>query len=132
MEMLPKLSEAQSLLLSNAARRADGRVIPHDSLRGGARSKVLTALLQRGWIEHADDSHVMTRRGLRSHSCERRHSQWTPKWSVRRGRISMGVVIADACRRVYYSCRATQPPSATSKKRFIGRQLLVQFLRVSS
>lgn len=63
MEMLPKLSLAQSLLLRNAARRADGRVIPHDSLRGGARSKVLTALLQRGWIELADGGHTLTETG---------------------------------------------------------------------
>ncbi len=43
----PKLSPAQNLLLRTAARRADGRVIPPDTLRGGARVKVLTALLQR-------------------------------------------------------------------------------------
>jgi hypothetical protein len=48
---------------SSAARRADGRVIPPDTLRGGARVKVLTALLQRGWIEPADDGHVMTDAG---------------------------------------------------------------------
>jgi hypothetical protein len=63
METLPKLSPAQSLLLSAAARRTDGRVIPPDTLRGGARVKVLTALLQRGWIEPADDGHVMTDSG---------------------------------------------------------------------
>ena len=71
MEMLPKLSPAQSLLLRNAARRADGRVIPHDSLRGGARSKVLTALLKRGWIEPADDGHVMTDAGYAAIGQER-------------------------------------------------------------
>lgn len=53
MEMLPKLSPAQSLLLRNAARRADGRVIPRDSLRGGARSKMLTALLRLTLLEPA-------------------------------------------------------------------------------
>lgn len=63
MDTLPKLSPAQSLLLRSAARRADGRVIPPDTLRGGARVKVLTALLQRGWIEPADDGHVMTDAG---------------------------------------------------------------------
>lgn len=63
METLPKLSPAQGLLLRTAARRADGRVIPPDTLRGGARVKVLTALLQRGWIEPADDGHVMTDAG---------------------------------------------------------------------
>ncbi len=60
MDALPKISPAQSLLLRTAARNPDGRVIPPDTLRGGARVKVLTALLQRGWIEPADDGHVMT------------------------------------------------------------------------
>lgn len=63
METLPKLSPSQSLLLHTAASRADGRVIPPDTLRGGARVKVLTALLQRGWIEPTDDGHVMTDAG---------------------------------------------------------------------
>jgi len=55
-ETLLKLSPAQSLLLRTAARRPDRRVIPPDTLRGGARVKVLTSLLQRGWIEPADDA----------------------------------------------------------------------------
>lgn len=63
METLSKLSPAQSLLLRTAARRADGCVSPPDTLRGGARVKVLTSLLQRGWIEPADDGHVMTDAG---------------------------------------------------------------------
>lgn len=63
MDTLPKLSPAQSLLLRTAARRADGRVIPPDTLRGGARVKVLTSLLQRGWIDPADDGHFMTDAG---------------------------------------------------------------------
>ena len=36
MDALPKLSPAQSLLLRTAVRRANGRVIPPDTLRGGA------------------------------------------------------------------------------------------------
>lgn len=63
MDALHKLSPAQSLLLRTAARRADGRVIPPDTLRGGARVKVLAALLQRGWIEPAADGHVLTDAG---------------------------------------------------------------------
>lgn len=63
MEMLPKLSPAQALLLRTAARRPDGRVIPPDTLRGGARAKVLTALLQRGWIEPMDSGNVLTDAG---------------------------------------------------------------------
>ena len=71
METLLKLSPAQSLLLRTAARRADGRVIPPDTLRGGARVKVLTALLQRGWIEPADDGHVLTDAGYAAISQQR-------------------------------------------------------------
>ena len=63
METVLKLSPAQSLLLRIAARCADGRVIPPDTLRGGARVKVLTALLQRGWIEPADGCHTLTDAG---------------------------------------------------------------------
>ena len=63
METLPKLSPAQCLLLRTAARRVDGRVIPPDTLRGGVRAKVLTALLQHGWIEPADHGHVLTEAG---------------------------------------------------------------------
>lgn len=63
MDALLKLSPAQSLLLRTAARNSDGRVIPPDTLRGGARVKVLTALLQHGWIKPADDGHVMTDAG---------------------------------------------------------------------
>ena len=63
METLPKLTPTQALLLRAAARRADGRVIPPANLRGGARVKVLTALLQRGWIEPADSGHALTDAG---------------------------------------------------------------------
>ena len=63
METLPKLSPAQCLLLRTAARRADGRVSPPETLRGGARAKVMTALLQRGWIEPVDGGYVLTGAG---------------------------------------------------------------------
>ena len=63
MDTLLKLSPTQCLLLRTAARRADRRVIPPDTLRGGARAKVLTALLRRGWIESADGGHVLTDAG---------------------------------------------------------------------
>jgi len=63
METLPKLTPPQALLLRAAARRADGRVIPPANLRGGARVKVLTALMQRGWIEPTDDGHALTDAG---------------------------------------------------------------------
>ena len=71
MEILPKLTPAQSLLLRTAARRTDGRVIPPYTLRGGARVKVLTALLQRGWIEPADDGHLLTDAGYAAIGQER-------------------------------------------------------------
>ena len=63
MDTMIKLSPAQSLLLRTAAHRADGRVIPPDTLRGGARAKVLTVLLQRGWIEPGDGGHLLTDTG---------------------------------------------------------------------
>ena len=63
MDTLPKISHAQSQLMRAAARRTDGRVIPPDTLRGGAWAKVLTALLQRGWIEPADGGHALTDAG---------------------------------------------------------------------
>lgn len=63
MDTLLKLSPAQALLLRTAARRADGRVIPPDTLRGGSRVKVLTVLLQRGWIEPGDCGHLLTDAG---------------------------------------------------------------------
>ena len=63
MGTLPKFTPTQALLLRAAARRADGRVIPPDNLRGGARVKVLTALMQRGWIEPASDGHALSDAG---------------------------------------------------------------------
>jgi len=63
METCPKLTPTQALLLRAAARRADGRVIPPDTLRGGARAKALTALMQRGWIEPAGRGHALTDAG---------------------------------------------------------------------
>lgn len=63
MDTLPKLSPAQNLMLRSAARRADGRVIPANTLRGGAHVKVLTSLLQRNWIEPADNGHVLADAG---------------------------------------------------------------------
>jgi len=71
METLPKLSPTQALLLRAAARRPDGRVIPPDTLLGGARVKVMAALLQRGWIEPADGSHLLTDAGYAAISQKR-------------------------------------------------------------
>jgi hypothetical protein len=46
-----KLSDTQSIILSAAAQRADGNVLPlPGSLRGGAATKVVGALLARGLI----------------------------------------------------------------------------------
>ena len=63
METLPKLTPTQALLLRAAARRADGRVIPPDNLRGGARVKAMTALMRREWIEASDGGYVLTDAG---------------------------------------------------------------------
>ena len=55
---MSKLSDTQSIILSAAAQRADGNVLPlPGSLRGGAATKVVGALLARGLIrEHVVDS----------------------------------------------------------------------------
>ena len=46
---MTKLSDTQSIILSAAAQRADGNVLPlPGSLRGGAATKVVAALLSRG------------------------------------------------------------------------------------
>ena len=55
---MTKLSDTQVIILSAAAQRADGNVLPlPGSLRGGAATKVVGALLARGLIrEHVVDS----------------------------------------------------------------------------
>jgi hypothetical protein len=55
---MTKLSDTQSIILSAAAQRTDGNVLPlPGSLRGGAAGKVVGALLTRGLIrEHIVDS----------------------------------------------------------------------------
>ena len=48
---MTKLSDTQAILLSAAAQRADGNLLPlPGSLRGGAAGKVVAALLIRGLI----------------------------------------------------------------------------------
>ncbi len=63
MEILPKLTPTQALLLRAAARRADRRVIPPANLRGGARVKAMTSLMRREWIEGSDGGFVLTDAG---------------------------------------------------------------------
>jgi hypothetical protein len=63
MEILPKLTPTQALLLRAAARRADGRVIPPANLRGGARVKAMTGLMRREWIEASNGGYVLTDAG---------------------------------------------------------------------
>ena len=49
---MTKLSDTQSILLTAAAQRADGNLLPlPGSLRGGAATKVVAALLARGLVE---------------------------------------------------------------------------------
>ena len=71
MDTLPKLSPSQNQMPRSAACHADGRVIPPESLRGGGRAKVLTALRQRGWIEPVDGGHVLTDAGYASNGQQR-------------------------------------------------------------
>ena len=55
---MTKLSDTQAIILSAAAQRPDGNILPlPGSLRGGAATKVVGALLSRGLIrEHVVDS----------------------------------------------------------------------------
>jgi DNA-binding MarR family transcriptional regulator len=55
---MTRLSDTQAVILSAAAQRADGNVLPlPGSLRGGAATKVVAALLSRGLIrEQLTDS----------------------------------------------------------------------------
>jgi hypothetical protein len=57
---MTKLSDTQAVILSTAAQREDQNVLPlPGSLRGGAASKVVGALLKRGLIaETITDSHT--------------------------------------------------------------------------
>ena len=49
---MTKLSETQAILLTAAAQRSDGNLLPlPSSLRGGAAAKVVAALLARGFVE---------------------------------------------------------------------------------
>jgi hypothetical protein len=52
MDALLKLSPAQSLLLRTAARNPDGRVIPPDTLRGGARVKTPRSIAALSFSRH--------------------------------------------------------------------------------
>ena len=57
---MARLTDAQLLILNAAAQREDGNALPlPGSLRGGAATKVVGALLSRGLVaEHATDSRV--------------------------------------------------------------------------
>ena len=57
---MTRLSDTQSIILSAAAQRPDGNVLPlPGSLRGGAANKVVAALLSRDLIrEQVTDSHA--------------------------------------------------------------------------
>ena len=49
---MPKLSDTQSILLTAAAQRADGNLLPlPGSVRGGAATRAVAALLARGLAE---------------------------------------------------------------------------------
>ncbi len=74
---MTKLSDTQLLILSAAAQRDDRNVLPlPGSLRGGAATEVVGALLSRGLIDKtATDSQTRGRRGAEPHLAERRG--WT-------------------------------------------------------
>jgi hypothetical protein len=48
---MPKLSDTQAIILAAAAQRADGNLLPLPGSLRGAATKVVAALLSRGFIE---------------------------------------------------------------------------------
>jgi hypothetical protein len=52
---MPKLTYTQSLILSAAAQRADNLAMPlPKGLHGAAAKKVVTMMIERGWLEEVD------------------------------------------------------------------------------
>lgn len=94
MEVLPKLSSTQALLLRAAARRADGCVIPPANLRGGARVRAMTALMRREWIEAGDGGYVLTEAGYAVAGRKRPASTQTDGIPVRSGTKLAALVMA--------------------------------------
>ena len=59
-----KLTDTQTAILKAAASRADGNIEPlPPTLRGGARTKVVDGLLDRGLIADTDGHHLLTDAG---------------------------------------------------------------------
>ena len=58
METLPKLTPTPAFLVRATARRADGRVVPPDTLCG-AGVKAKNVLPQCGWIEPTPSGHLL-------------------------------------------------------------------------
>ncbi|MCG3187366.1 MAG: hypothetical protein IOMNBAOH_01977 [Rhodocyclaceae bacterium] len=94
MEILPKLTPTQALLLRTAARRADGRVIPPANLRGGARVKAMTGLMRRQWIEAGDGGYVLTDAGYAAAGRKRPAPQEAEGIPVRPGTKLAALVVA--------------------------------------
>ena len=62
--MKVKFTETQTAILKAAAGRPDGNIEPlPDTLRGGARAKVIEGLLARGLVVVADGRHLLTDAG---------------------------------------------------------------------
>ncbi|MCZ8182419.1 MAG: DUF3489 domain-containing protein [Beijerinckiaceae bacterium] len=75
----PKLTDAQLVILSRAARRADSRIVLPDHLRGAAAEQILASLLKSGLIQQVESDppqgfserpsgpcHAITALGLRA------------------------------------------------------------------
>jgi len=81
-----KLTDTQRNVLSKAARRADGSILPlPKSLKGGAATKVINALLNAGLIEQIDDPAYegkdgfrITQGGLRAIGAPVKETEMTP------------------------------------------------------
>lgn len=52
---MPKLTDTQTIILSAAAQRADNLAMPlPKGLHGAAAKKVITMMIERGWLEEVD------------------------------------------------------------------------------
>jgi len=52
---MPKLTDAQPLILSRAATRPDNLAMPlPDGLAGAAAKMTVTKMIERGWLEEVD------------------------------------------------------------------------------
>ena len=97
---MTKLSDTQAILLSAAAQRADGNLLPlPGSLRGGAAIKVVGALLARGLVARGGDRPPDPRRRRAEHDLAQRATTAAPSCSriTPAGLEAIGIEPAGRC-----------------------------------